>query len=215
MDRAGAVVLFFSVLGIVILYGVSLLMVPQTVPLDEVARYEGASVRTRGVVTDVSVTEQGYVQLRLAANQTSLLLFVIPSDQSGIVRDLSYGDEVVAEGRVQVYRGEYELVTAEHAIAKVNTSANRILFVPQLAREPERFEGTRIRLAGTVEDLYTSVLYIADGTGTYRLRAKPVSGALGISELQEGDTIVAEGVLFYDSTALRYELNLIAVEPLS
>jgi hypothetical protein len=215
MDRAGKVVIIFSVLGIGMLYGVSLLLVPPTVPLDEIPRYEGSSVRTRGIVTDVSGTEYGHVLVRLAANQTALLLFVTPSDQSGIVNDLSYGDEVVAEGRVQVYRGEYELVTAEHAIATVNTSANRIVFLPQLASEPKRFEGARIRVAGTVEDLYTTVLYLADGTGTYRLRVKPGSGALVISELQEGEKIVAEGVFSYDSTELRYELNLIAVEQLS
>jgi len=215
MDRAGKVVIIFSALGIGMLYGVSLLMVPPTVPLDEIPRYEGSSVRTRGLVTDVSGTEYGHVLVSLAANQTTLLLFVTSSDQSGIVSDLSYGDEIVAEGRVQVYRGEYELVTAELAIAKVNASANRIVFLPQLASEPERFEGARIRVAGTIDDLYTSVLYLADGTGTYRLRVKPRSGALITSELQEGDKIVAEGVLSYDSMELRYELNLIAVEPLS
>jgi hypothetical protein len=215
MDRVGKIVIIFSVLGIGMLYGLSLLMVPPTVPLDEIPRYEGLSVRTRGVVMDVSGTEYGNVLVKLASNQTALLLFVTPSDQSGIVRDLSYGDEIVVEGRVQIYRGEYELVTAEHAIAKVNASANRIVFIPQLASEPKRFEGARIRVAGTVDDLYTSVLYLADGTGTYRLRVKPRSGALVISELQKGEKIVAEGVLSYDSTELRYELNLIAVEQLS
>jgi hypothetical protein len=215
MDRAGKVVISFSVLGIGMLYGVSLLLVPPTVPLDEIPRYEGSIIRTRGVVTDVSGTEYGHMLVRLAANQTALLLFVTPSDQLGIVRDLSYGDEVMAEGRVQVYRGEYELVTAEGAIAPVNASANRIVFISQLASDPNRFEGERIRVAGTVDDLYTSVLYLADGTGTYRLRVKSGSGALVISELQEGEKIVAEGVLSYDSTELRYELNLIAVEQLA
>jgi hypothetical protein len=215
MDRAGKGVLIFSVLGIGMLYGVSLLLVPPTVPLDEIPRYEGSSVRTRGIVTDVSGTEHGYVLVSLAANQTALLLFVTPSDEPGIVRDLSYGDEIVAEGRVEVYRGGYELVTAEHAIAKVNASVNRIVFLPQLASEPKRFEGARIRVAGTIDALYTSVLYLTDGTGTYRLRVKPRSGALVISELQAGEKIIAEGVLSYNPTELRYELNLIAVEPLS
>ncbi|MGC9444832.1 MAG: hypothetical protein ACP5E9_07925 [Candidatus Methanospirareceae archaeon] len=215
MDRAGTVVIIFSVLGIGMLYGASLLLMPPMVPLDEITRYEGLSVRTRGFVTDVSVTDPGYAFVSLAANQTTLLLFVTPVDQSGIVRDLRYGDEVVVEGSVQVYRGGYELVTAEHAITKVNTSANRIVFIPQIASEPKRFEEERIRVIGTIADLYTSVLYLADGTGTYRLRVKSGSGALITSGLQEGDRIVAEGILSYDSTELRYELYLIAFEPLS
>ncbi|MBN1455183.1 MAG: hypothetical protein JW945_02870 [Methanomicrobia archaeon] len=209
------VVISFSVLGIGMLYGVSLLMVPPLVPLDEIPRYEGLNVRTRGLVTDVSETETGCVLVRLAANKTSLLLFVTPSDQPGIVRELSYGDEVVAEGRVQVYRGEYELVTAEGAITPANPSANRIVFMPQLASDPKQFEGERIRVAGTIDERYTSVLYLADTTGTYRLRVKPGRGAIIISELQKGEKIVAEGVLSYDPTELRYELILIAVEQLS
>ena len=215
MDRFETVVIIFSVLGIGMLYGVSLLLAPPTVSLDEISRYDGLSVRTRGVVTDVSGTEHGYALVRLASNQTSLFLFVTPLDQSGIIRDLHYGDEVVVEGRVRIYRGAYELVTAEQAITKVNASANRILFIPQLASAPEQFEGARIRVAGTVEDLYTSVLYLADRTGTYRLRVKPGSGVPVNGELQEGEQIVAEGVLSYDHTELRYELNLIAVEQLS
>ena len=215
MDRAGILVIIFSVLGIGMLYGVSLLTVPPTVPLDQVARYEGLTVRTRGFVTDVSGTEDGYMFVRLAANQTSLLLFVTPSDELGIVKSLNYGDEVMVEGRVQVYQGDYELVTAEGAIAPVNATVNRIVFLPQLAGEPEGFEGARIRVAGTIDDLYASVLYLTDGTGTYRLRVRPGSGALVVAELQEGERVIAEGILTYDPTALRYELNLITVEPLS
>ena len=215
MDRVGKVVISFSVLGIGLLYGVSLLLVPPTVPLDDISRYDGLSVRTRGVVTDVSRTEYGHVLVRLAANQSSLLLFVTPSDGLEIVGDLNYGDEVEVEGRVQVYEGEYELVTEERAIAPVQVSANRILFIPQLAQEPKRFEGTHVRVIGTIEDLYPSVLYLADGTGTYRLRVKPRRGALVITELHEGEKVIAEGMLSYDCTELRYELDLIAVEQLS
>lgn len=214
MDRAGTVVVIFSVLGIGMLYGISLLVVPPLVPLDEIPRHEGSSVRTRGIVTDVSGTEYGHVLVGLTANQTALLLFVTPSDELGILKNLCYGDEVVVGGRVQVYRGEYELIVSERAIVKVNASADQIVFLPQLATEPKKFEGARIRVVGSVEDLYTSVFYLADGTGTYQLRVKPRSGTPLISKLQEGERIVVDGVFSYDSTELRYELNLIAVEPL-
>ncbi len=215
MDRAGTVVIIFSVLGIIMLYGVSLLVTPPLVPLDEISRYEGSSVRTRGVVTDVCGTGHDTVLVRLAANQTAVLLFATPSDDLGILRDLRYGDEVMVEGRVQVYRGEYELVASERAIVTVNASADRLVFLSQLAADPKKFEGARIRVAGAVEDRYTSVFYLTDETGVYHLRVKPRSGTLEISELQEGETVIVEGVLSYDAAELRYELNLIAVEPFS
>ncbi|RLG29216.1 hypothetical protein DRN97_12245, partial [Methanosarcinales archaeon] len=122
MDSIGKAVVILSLLGIGILYGISLtsFVEPPYVPLEEVAvgTHEGTFIRTKGVITDLSVTEYGNL-LTLRGNKTELLIFV----DLGIGKEqlnLSYGDEIEVQGRVQLYKGRYELVAAENTINKVS-----------------------------------------------------------------------------------------------
>lgn len=211
MDKIGKIVFVFSLLGVCVLYWISLFLTPPFVPLDEIALYEGAVVRTQGVVTDFSVTASGNVLMRLEGNQTGLLLFVESADDNQELLKLSYGDEIEVEGRVQVYQGDYELVCAADGIKKLTQQGSDIFFVAQIAEQPEEYEGRRIRVAGYAEDVYTRVFYLRDETGAYRMRVKPMAADSSISELQEGERVLAEGVISYDAENMRYELNLIGL----
>ncbi|MEA2074719.1 MAG: hypothetical protein U9O85_03160 [Euryarchaeota archaeon] len=211
MDTIGKTVIIFSLLGVCVLYGISLFVTPPFVPLDEAALHENEIIRTEGVITEFSVTEYGNVLMKLEGNQTELLLFVESMNDRRELLNLSYGDEIEVEGRVQLYRGEYELVVSGNAIRKVTPGSN-ISFVSQIAAHPEEYKGKKIRVAGYVEDIYTRVFYFRDETGNHRMRAKATTSS--ISELQEGDKIIAEGVFSYDAQNMKYELNLISFEAL-
>ena len=212
MDKPAKLVIIFSLVGVGILYTLSVFVNPPLVPLDEVALHEGTFIRTRGVITAFSVTESGNVILKIEGNQTELPIFVNSKVKDGgkELLNLSYGDEIEVEGRVEVYQGDYELVVSENAIKKL-TSGSTIAFVAQIAVQPEAYEGRKIQVAGYVEDVYQRVFYLRDETGTYRLRVKLVDTDILISELQEGAQIIAEGVLAYDAKNMRYELNLVAL----
>lgn len=119
MDKIGKLVVILSLLGVCILYGISSVIEPPYVPLDEVGAYESAFVRTRGVISDFYVTGSGNVLMRIMGNQTELLIFISSAANSDNLLNLSYGDEIEVEGRVTVYQGEYELVADENAIKKV------------------------------------------------------------------------------------------------
>ncbi len=210
MDTIGKTVIIFSLLGVCLLYGISLFVTPAFVPLDEVALHENEIIRTEGVITEFSVTEYGNVLMKLEGNQTELMLFVESLNDRRELLNLSYGDEIEVEGRVQLYRGEYELIVSENAIKKVTPGCN-ISFVSQIAAHPEEYKGKKIRVVGYVKDIYTRVFYLRDETGNHRMRVATTSS---ISELQEGDKIIAEGVFSYDAEDMRYELNLISFEAL-
>lgn len=214
MDRIEKTVIIFSLLGIGILYSISLFVTPPFVPLDEVALHESTFIRTRGVVTEFRVTESGNALMKIEGNQTELLLFVESQEENQELLNLCYGDEIEADGRVQVYRGEYELVVSESGIKKVTQQDSGISFVSQIAVQPEEYKGRKVHVAGYVEDVYTNVFYLSDETGNYRMRVKLTATNISLSELQEGDKIIAEGVLSYDIENMRYELNLIGFEPL-
>ncbi|MBE0516958.1 MAG: hypothetical protein IBX41_06150 [Methanophagales archaeon] len=210
MDNVGKIVIIFSLVGVCILYGISVFVTPPFVPLDEVALHEGSVIRTRGVITDFSITKSGNMLMKIEGNKTELPLFVTSGAENEELLNLSYGDEIAVEGRVEVYRGEYELVVSGNAIKKV-TPGSTISFVSQIAVHPEEYEGRKLQVAGYAEDVYQRVFYLRDATGDYRLRVKLMATDISISELQEGDKIIAEGVFSYDAKNMRYELNLVAL----
>lgn len=210
MDNVGKIVIIFSLLGVCILYGISVFVTPPFVPLDEVALHEGSVIRTRGVITDFSITESGNVLMNIEGNKTELPIFVTSGAENEELLNLSYGDEIEVEGRVEVYQGEYELVVSGNAIKKVTQGSN-ISFVSQIAVHPEEYEGRKLQVAGYAEDVYQRVFYLRDESSTYHLRVKLMATDISISELQEGDKIIAEGVFSYDAKNMRYELNLVAL----
>ena len=213
MERIGKTVIIFSLLGICILYSISLFLTPQFVPLDEVALHEDTVIRTKGVITEFSVTEYGNVLMKIEGNKTELPIFVESADEKKELLNLSYGDEIEVEGRVQVYQGDYELVVSGNAIKEVTQQKSNVSFVAQIAAQPEEYRGKKIRVAGYVEDVYTRVFYLRDEPDNHRMRVK-LRTTNSISELHEGDKIIVEGVLSYDAENMRYELNLIGFEAL-
>ena len=213
MDNIGKVVIIFSLLGVGILYGISLtsFVEPPYVPLEEVAvgTYEGAFIRTKGIITDFSATEYGNM-LTIKGNGTELLIFIDSANAKKEQLNLSYGDEIEVQGRVQLYEGRYKIAASEKAIKKLSYVSN-ISFVSQIAMHPEEYEGRRISVVGYAEDVYKHVFYLGDEKGKYLLRVKVDDGSIPISELQEGDKIIAEGVFVYNPENMRYELNLISL----
>ncbi len=230
MDNIGKAVIIFSLLGVGILYGISLTSFVEHpyMPLEEVAcragTNEGELIRTKGVVTDFRATDYGNM-LTLKENKTELLIFVYTTDTSAGKLNLSYGDVVEVEGRVKTYKGRPELVVHGNAIKKLsaeNENENEnIAFVSQIAMHPEEYEGRRISVVGYADNVYKHIFYLADEHGEHLLRvtveaetearAPSGDGSIPLSALQKGDKIIAEGVLRYDPGNMRYELNLISL----
>lgn len=212
MDALGKIVIAFSLLGVCVLYGLSSFVTPPFVPLDEIALHEGTVVRTSGVITDFSITASGNVLITLEGNQSELPIFVESADKGTELLNLGYGDEIEVTGRVQVYRGTYELVVSVTGIKKVMQGRD-IAFVSQIAAHPEEYAGRRIRAVGYVGDVYTHVFYLRDEASSHQMRAALVDAESSISALQEGDKVLAEGVFSYDAENMRYELNVVALQP--
>ncbi len=235
MDNIGKAVIVFSLLGVGILYGLSLtsFVEPPYVPLDEVAcraeagTNEGERIRTSGVITSFSATDYGDV-LTLKGNKTELLIFVDTLDTSVGKLNLSYGDVIEVEGRVKTYKGRPELVVHGghgNAIKKLSTKNENenenIAFISQIAMHPEDYKGERVRVVGYADNVYKHIFYLADEHGNYLLRvrveaetearAKSDDGSIPLSALQKGDKLIAEGVFGYDPGNMRYELNLISL----
>jgi len=209
MDTMGKVVVIFSLLGVCCLYGVSLLVVPPYVPLDEAALHETAFIRTKGVITDLSFSASGNMYMNIRENQTELLVLINSAEAEAEELDLCYGDEIEVEGRIQLYNGRYEIIAPITGIKKLPRGSSNISFVSQIAMRPEAYVGTRISVVGYADDVFKRVFYLGDAKGRYRMRVEV--GDIPISKLQKEDKVIADGIFVYNAENMRYELNLISL----
>jgi len=226
IDKIGKIAIIFSFIGISVLYGILLLAEPPLASLDEIARYEGTEVRTTGVITEFRITDAGNVVMEIidVQTQTELTLFVEPGSGQGSrdLLNLSYGDEIEVRGRVGRFRGDIQLVVSGGAIIKVSPqpeSNGDIIFLSQVAVHPDEYEGRKIRLVGYIDDRFTRIFYLRSSsseTGGNRMKVRLMDKEtnIAISELEEGDKIIATGIFSYDPRNLRYVLKLIGFERL-
>ncbi len=195
----GKLVIAISLAGVGVLYCIATVVNPPHVPLDSIANHNNELVKTGGIVTALRHSGSGNTIVEITANGTSLPVFVRSS--SGL--DLRYGDEIELEGRVYRYRDNYAITTAGENIRKINSSSD-IYFVAEIAGQPDAYRGRRIRVIGNLSKVYTNVFYLD------RMRVV-VTGAKRMPRVEEGDRLVADGVLVYNTDELRYELKLISL----
>lgn len=199
MNFRGFVVLF-SVLGVCALYGVSLLSQPADVPIDKIGNYEGLYVKSKGTVTDLQFLKYGSATLKLQNGTFQTNVFI--ENYEG---NLSAGDEVEVSGKVERYRGDYEItVLNERAIKILKKWDEEILFVSQLAQDPGKYEGTDVKLVGKVGTVYTRSFEIKDESGMLSLKVV----VNNTSAIKKGDSTTISGRFTYDPKKTQYYLDL-------
>ena len=203
-------------------------MEPPYVPLDAIAsqshnhshNYENELIKTKGVVVDLMNLSDRNMLLNIMDNGTELPVFVSSSfsssDKDSEKLILKYGDVIELQGRVQQYRGKYEIAASEGGLKKINSdnNDNGAYFVAEIAEYPSNYEGRRIRVVGYICKVYKRIFYLCSEEGEsagYRMRVVPKRLAEPEPELEKGDKVIIEGVLVYNPGDMRYELELISL----
>lgn len=219
MDNIGKIAIIFSFIGIFTLYGILLLVDPPLVSLDDVAHHKGAEIRTTGFIREFRITEAGNVVMAITGGKarTELPLFVRTGSGPGPgLLNLSYGDKIEVEGRVGTFRGDIQLVVSGDTIRRVSPKQeSNITFISQIAVDPGRYDGRKIRVVGYIDDRFTRIFFLRSSEiGGHRMRVvfRDKDMSIAISELQEGARIIVVGFFSYEPMNLRYELNLISFE---
>jgi len=222
----GRFVIVISLFGICLLYCISCIVEPPYVPLDAIAsqshnhshNYENELIKTRGVVVDLMNLSDRNMLLNIMDNGTELPVFVSSSfsssDKDSEKLMLKYGDVIELQGRIQQYRGKYEIAASEGGLKKINSDNNDkgAYFVAEIAEYPSNYEGRRIRVVGYICKVYKRIFYLCSEEGEstgYRMRVVPKR--LAEPELEKGDKVIIEGVLVYNPRDMRYELELISL----
>ena len=156
--------ILFSVIGIACLYFLSTLSQPALIELKDVSKYEGKSVIVEGIVTEHRLTNYGSQIITIENDNTSTIVFVEGET------NIEYGDKIQVTGKVQKYKGDWEIVVDNIDFVKVIQKWQNIT-IPlwQLSASPEKYEGLNVNVTGYIDTIYDTYLYLTDSEGNYSI----------------------------------------------
>ncbi|MBI4362396.1 MAG: hypothetical protein HY558_04400 [Euryarchaeota archaeon] len=161
------------------------------VDLSDLPLHEGRRVEVSGRVVDVRPLSGG---LRVDLQENGSRARVLVEE----VRDLRLGDLLTARGRVQNYRGTWE-VAAEGALRTI-PGPGRGLSLHQVAQEAPRLDGVGVRVQGTVARNSSTGFTLSSGEVDLRVET-------GAPHPARGSRVWADGVLRYNTSSLAYRLE--------
>jgi WD40 repeat protein len=149
--------LIFSFSGILLLYLISRVSLPQEIELSRLSDFEDKIVTVKGRVIEYTFTKYGNQIFTIENNRSSVKIF------SEKVQTVDYGDIIQATGEVQKYNNEWEIIVNNiHHIKVIQKWQNISIPLWQIAREPNKYINTNINLTGNVEFISNSVFYLTD-----------------------------------------------------
>jgi hypothetical protein len=156
--------LIFSVVGIACLYFLSTLSQPISIELKNVSKYEDKNVIVEGIVTENYLTSFGSQIITIESDNASSIVFL-----EGKV-DVEYGDKIQATGKVQKYKGDWEIVVDNVDFVKVIQKWQNISMpLWQLSSSPTKYEGLNVNVTGYVDTIYDTYFYLNDPEGNYSI----------------------------------------------
>jgi len=154
----------FSVAGIAFLYFLSTLSQPTLINLNEINKYEGKQVIVEGTVTESYTTKYDSQILTIENNNFSTKIFV-----EGEI-DIDYGDKIQATGKVQVYKGEWEVVVNNKRFVRILQKWQNITIpLKQLAQTPDKYKGLNVNVTGYADAIYETYFYLVDPEGKHSI----------------------------------------------
>ena len=149
--------LIFSIAGIVLLYFLSTLTQPVLIELHEIPEYEGKQVIVEGIVTEHHVTSYGSQIITIANDNVTTTVFVEEKT------DVEYGDKIQVTGKVQKYKGDWEIVVSNVRFVNIIQKWQNITFpLWQLAENPTKYVGLNVNVTGRIDTVYDTYFYLVD-----------------------------------------------------
>lgn len=193
------ITLFFSIIGIIILYSLSLTQQPIIIDsIQSIEEYEGKEITLTGIIQEYQSTSYGNQLITLRCNNTTITVF------SETPLSLHIGDNIKATGTIQKYKDTWELILSNPKSAIITESwQNRTINIVDLANHPNDYLQIPINITGYIDIKYDDIIYIRDLTNNNTIPLiTPV-----FSSPETSTKIYAHATLHYDSINLRYLLK--------
>lgn len=198
-------VIVLSVACILFLYFLSSLSKPIMIDLHEIPDFEGKQVIVEGVVTEHRLTIYGgqIIEIKDIYSENSSKTIVFVEGETPV----EYGDRIQATGKVQKYKGDWEIVVNNERFVKILQKWNNITFpLWQLAENPDKYVGTNVNVAGFIDRKYESYFYLVDSEEQYTVVVYYDSSSF--YNFSEGDAVYVGARFVYDAETMRYVLNV-------
>ena len=192
--------LIFSITGIVILYLISTLTNAPFVDLNEISKYEGKQVITRGIVTKHYVTNYGSQIITIKNENSSATIFL---EEEIFVE---YGDRIQVKGEVQKYKGCWEIIANnKQSVVVIEKWQNISILLWQIAQNTYYYEGLNINITGYIDSIYDNYFYLVDEEGEHTLLV--FYDVYKKNQLLFGQKVNINGFFVFDEQNFRHVLT--------
>ncbi len=191
--------LLLSCFGILFLYFLAMLSQPTEISIDEIEHFEGKRVIVDGIVVKKISLEESESLIIQNGNSSLHIFSTFPSHTS-------YGDEVKVLGKVEKYKGQWEVIAEEIRIIKKWDTKSIPLW--ELAENAMKYNGRNVNVTGYVKKIYSKYLIITDEEGNYEIKVFYPSD-YNISMLKKNYPHVCVKAFFqYDEKSFSFSLNI-------
>lgn len=147
----------FALIGICVLYCISLFSIPVVIELNKISEYEGKQITTEGIVTNYYSTRYGSQVLTIEDKNISVKVFT-----EGNI-DVEYGDRIKVIGEVQKYNDDWQIIVNDkHSIFIINKWINISMPLWQLVQKPQQYQDLNVNVTGIVDTLHGNYFYLTD-----------------------------------------------------
>jgi len=185
--------------GILFLYFLATLSQPVVISIDEIAHFEGKRVIVRGILIDKSIV--GESEILIIKNGSNILQIF-----STFSSHTSYGDEIEVLGKVEKYKGQWEVIAEEIEVIKKWDKESIPLW--ELSEHAAEYDKRNVNVTGYVEKIYSAYFILTDEKG-YRIKVfYPYD--YNISTIKEKDYphVYVKAFFQYDESSFSFSLNI-------
>ena len=156
--------ILFSIIGILLLYFLSLLSQPTMIKLADIPSYDGKQVIVQGITKEHHITTYGSQIITIEEDNITTIVFLegqIP---------VEYGDLIQVTGLVQKYKGSWEIVVDNARFVYIVKKWNNISMpLWQIAENPNKYSGLNVNVSGYIDTIYDDYFYLTDLDGEHSI----------------------------------------------
>jgi uncharacterized protein YdeI (BOF family) len=193
--------ILFAIIGISVLYAMTLFSKPVVIELSKLPQYEGKQITTQGIVKNYYSTKYGNQMITIEDNNASATVF---SEEEITVE---YGDKIRVTGEVQKYNDCWEIIVNDkRSITIIQKWENISMPLWQIVQNPGRYEGLNVNVSGYVDSLYDDYFYLIDEKGDYSILV--FYNSYEPEAVYPGQKVSVAGLFSFEKENFRYVLSI-------
>ena len=193
--------LLLSIIGVIILYIISILNQPILIDPTNISEYEGKTISLQATVTDYYTNKYENQIINIQHNNTKITLYV----ETPI--EINNGDKIQVTGKVVQYKNNWEIIiNQKQQIQIINKWQNTTTSLHDIATNPTKYISQNLNVTGYIDAKYDEYFLLTDTNNQYQfIVTHTYSKNLTI---YPGKQIILKAFFTYDETQTRYKFEI-------